>query len=187
VGFFSDLLGKSQKKAAAKTSAQAKADLKSGYKKARTELAPMAERGAADDAFYRGLLGLDGADARSEAQGVITSDPLWTGELGQNQNAMLRHLNARGSSGSGRALLAGQRVLAQQYGNWMDRYRQRSVEGRQAQANLANLEYGYGASKAGQTIQGGNAFIQAANSGVNNILGIAGLGVDAYTAGRKVA
>jgi hypothetical protein len=165
-------------------------------------------------------LGLDGTDARDAAQGVISSDKLWQGELAQGQNAMLRYLNARGASGGGKAALAGQRVLTEQYGNWMDRYRQRADTGGQyardmAQldnqyginagniqsnygtnvsnlssqhfTNKANLTYGYRASKAGQAINHGNAMVAARNSGVNNVLGVVGAGVDAYGAYKKAA
>lgn len=139
----------------------------------------MAATGAEDDTFYRNLLGLNGDEARSTAQGVISSDPMWQGELADGQNAMLRNLNARGSSGAGRAILGGQRVLAQQYGNWMDRYRSRATEGQQARANLSNLDYGYGATRAGQAVNYGNAMVQAQNSGVNNVLGLAGTALKA--------
>lgn len=185
MGFFGSLLGKDQKNQARKTAKQSRADLAAGYGKAQPILSEMAETGGEDDAFYRDLLGLNGPEARARSQQVITSDPQFTGELASGQNAMLRYMNARGASGGGAAALAGQRVLNEKYGNWMDRYRARSFEGQQAKTNLANLEYGYGATKAGQTVQSGNAMVQAMNSGVNNVLGLVGLGVDAYSAGMK--
>lgn len=142
----------------------------------------MAATGAEDDTFYRDLLGLNGTDARDRSQGVITSDPLWTGELAQGQNAMLRYRNARGGVGAGKTLLAGQRVLADQYGSWLDKYKNRAIGGQQARTNLSNLDYGYGATRAGQAIQHGNAMVQARNSGVNNVLNLAGAGLEAFAA-----
>lgn len=174
MGFFSDLLGKGQKKETRKANAQAKADLAAGYSKARAPLADMAATGAEDDTFYRDALGLNGAEARARAQGVISSDPLWQGQLADGQNAMLRMRNARGGVGAGKTLLAGQRVLTQQYGNWLDRYEGRANQGQQARVNLSNLDYGYGATKAGQAVQHGNAMVQARNSGVNNVLNLVG-------------
>ena len=110
MGFFDSFTGASQRRDIRNTNAQATAALDQGYNQsqgyynqAADLLAPQAQTGQAANAFYDNALGLNGADARSQAQGVITSDPLWTGQLGQDQNALLKMMNARGESGNDKA------------------------------------------------------------------------------------
>lgn len=155
---------------------------------------PYVQSGAQSQSFYDNLLGLNGADARAESQGVITSDPLFQGQLGQNSNAMLRHLNARGASAGGQAALAGQRVLQSTYGDWMDRYRTGGAQGLNAtnamagyQAGRGDLSYGYGATRAGHETNFGNAMAQSRSIGINNLLGVASLGVNAMKPTPKLA
>lgn len=180
---------------------QARSDINGAYKKANTALDtgyqqsqgyygqaadnydPYVSSGAKGQQTYLDLLGLNGTDARSNAQGVITSDPLWTGQLASDQNAALKALNARGLGASGTAALAGQRVLAQNYGNVLDRYASLGQEGLQAAGGQAGVyaaqgdnAYGYGATKANNAINQGSAISQTRNTGLNNVLSILGTG-----------
>ena len=136
-------------------------------------------------------MGLNGADARGEAQGMITSDPLFQGGLAQDSNALLRNLNARGQGGGGQAQLAGQRVLQQNYGSWLDRYRDAGSQGFQATNALSGVRaaqgdnaYGFAATKAGQATNYGNALASSRSIGINNLMGAVGTGIKAY-AGMK--
>lgn len=126
----------------------AMAAARAGYDTARATLQPWVDEGLKANKFYGDLLGLDGAEARDEAQAVIASDKLWQGELAAGQNAMLRMRNARGGTNTGKTLLAGQRVLSEQYGNWMDRYRQRADTGGQYARDLSDYDYRYGVDTA---------------------------------------
>ena len=54
---------------------------------------PYMQQGGKASGMYSDLLGLNGADARSSAQGVITSDPLFQGQFASDSNAMLRAMN----------------------------------------------------------------------------------------------
>ena len=78
----------------------ARGALTSGYDDANEMLQPFAQRGAAGARAYGELLGLEGADARADMQDVMTSDPIFQGQIGRHTDALLRNLNARGLSGS---------------------------------------------------------------------------------------
>lgn len=198
MGFFDSFTGASQRRDIRNTNVQATAALDQGYNQsqgyynqAADLFAPQAQTGQAASAFYDNALGLNGADARSQAQGVITSDPLWTGQLAEDQNALLKMMNARGEAGGGKAYLAGQRVLAQNYGNALDRYRTRADTGAQALGTLAGIRtaqgdnaYGYGATKAGQATNYGNAIAGTRGMTVNNLMNLAGTAIKAYGARR---
>lgn len=197
MGFFGDLwggfTGESQKKALAAGKQASDAALQSGYdqgkpylQQASNAFAPYAQSGQQANQFYNDALGLNGDAARTTATNTLTSNPLFQGQLGQDSNAMSRILNAQGASGGGKAQLAAQRVFQQTAGNWLDRYAQQGQQGLQAangQANAftnqGNYEYGYGATRAGQETQNANAMAQASGIGINNLLGVAGLGVKA--------
>jgi hypothetical protein len=180
---------------------QARSDINSAYKKANTALDtgyqqsqgyydkaagnydPYVSSGAQGQQTYLDLLGLNGNDARSSAQSMITSDPLWTGQLASDQNAALKALNARGLGASGTAALAGQRVLAQNYGDVLNRYMGLGQEGLQAAGAQAGVytgqgdnAYGFGATKANNAINQGSAISQTRNTGLNNVLSILGTG-----------
>lgn len=198
MGFFDSFTGKSQRRDLQYAQTQANAALDQGYAQSQSRydqaaglFEPQATTGARAGTFYDDAIGLNGADARNTAQGVITSDPLWTGALAEDQNALMRMMNARGESGNGKAYLAGQRVLAQNYGNALDRYKTRADTGTQAVGTLAGIRtaqgdnaYGYGATKAGQATNYGNAISETRGVGVNNLMNMLGTGLKAYGAFR---
>lgn len=196
MGFFSNLTG-----------GQSRADINAGYKKANKMLDlgyqqsqgyydqagglfdPYMQQGGKAASMYGDLLGLNGADARTAAQGVLTSDPLFQGQLAQDSNAMLRQLNARGQSAGGLSAIAGQRVLQQNYGNWLDRYNQVGQQGFQASGAKAGVltgqgdnAYGFAATKANNRLGQANAIANTRNTGMNNLLGVLGTGLKAYGA-----
>lgn len=159
------------------------------YDQARAGFQPYAEGGQQGWKMYQDLLGLNGADARSAAQGIITSDPQWQAGFAADSNAMLRAMNARGQGAGGAAALAGQRVLAENYGNAMNRYMGLGQQGMQAQGAMSDLfarqgdnAYGYGATKAANAINFGNAMAGTRNTGMNNLMGLMGAGLNAYKA-----
>lgn len=196
MGFFSSFTGSAQRKDIRNANAQATASLDKGYADSmgRYDQAfdlfnPYAQQGAGASTFYGNALGLNGDAARTQAQGVITSDPMWSGKLGADQNQMMKYLNARGQAGGGMAALAGQKLLMQNYGNALDRYRDLGRQGFEATGQQANIRagqgdaaYGFGATKAGQAINYGNALASSRNIGVNNLSGLLGTAVKAYSA-----
>lgn len=188
MGFFSDFTGASSRKDISAANSKANAALDKGYNasqgyydEAADSFDPYVDQGGKASTFYGNVLGLNGDDARAEAQGTITSDPLWSGKFALDSNNVLKNLNARGMGASGAAALAGQRVLTENYGNWLDRYANLGEQGFRATGQKAGIRtaqgdnaYGYGATKAANSINYGNAIASTRNTGINNVLGVLG-------------
>lgn len=199
MGLLGSFFGNDQRDDLAAANAQSNAALKKGYKDARSDyttaenyFAPFAQQGQQANTFYNDALGLNGDPARDTAVGTLTSNPLFSGQLANDSNAVSRMLNAQGS-GRGLEALAGQRVFQQTAGNWLDRYRDQGAQGLNAtnamagyRAGRGDLAYGYGASKAGNAINYGNAVAGSRNIGINNLLNVAGLAVNALKPTPKV-
>jgi len=169
-------------------------DAQGYYDRAYGELTPYAQGGRRAQDTYTQALGLGTQDQRREAQGLYFDDPAWQSMMDEENSAMMRYLNARGQSGGGRANLAAARVARQGYGNWLNRMSQLGQQGGQYAAqqsgiragqgdqamnygmNMGNLRYGYAGTKAGNEINFGNAMAQSRNTGLNNLLNIAGTG-----------
>ena len=201
MGFFSNLSGGQQRSDIRRSTAQANSMIDQGfnesqgyYDQAAGLYDPYTQQGGKAATMYADLLGINGGDARSEAQGVLTSDPLFQGGLAQDSNALLKQLNARGQSGGGLANIAAQRVLQQNYGSWLDRYNQAGQQGFQATNALAGVRaaqgdnaYGAAATKAGLALGKGNALASTRNTGINNLMGAIGTGLKAYSSFYKPA
>lgn len=195
MGFLSNLTGGEQRADIRKGYKQANAMLDQGYgqsqgyyDQASGLFDPYMQQGGKAAGMYADLLGLNGADARTAAQGVITSDPLFSGQFAADSNAMLRQLNARGQGAGGLSALAGQRVLQQNYGNWMDRYNQAGQQGFQAAGAKGNVlaaqgdnAYGFAATKANNAMGKANALSATRNVGMNNLMGAIGTGLNAVS------
>lgn len=199
MGFFSNLSGGQQRSDIRRSTAQANSMIDQGfnesqgyYDQAAGLYDPYTQQGGKAATMYADLLGINGGDARSEAQGVLTSDPLFQGGLAQDSNALLKQLNARGQSGGGLANIAAQRVLQQNYGSWLDRYNQAGQQGFQATNALAGVRaaqgdnaYGAATTKAGLALGKGNALASTRNTGINNLMGAIGTGLKAYSSFYK--
>lgn len=158
-----------------------------GYRQGRQDINPYLQSGRRGQGFYDDLLGLNGADARDSRQQYLMGDAAFTGKLGQDQNAMLRAMNARGLSGSGRGLLAAERVFQQNYGDIMNRYNNRAQQGAQMAQFGANMANNRGLQNANLGMQAAgmrsgnimNTYNQKAgtyDAGMNNLLGLVGAG-----------
>ncbi len=199
MGILGSFFGSDQRKDLAAANKSATQSLQQGYDSANADYGtainnynPYVQSGQQANTFYGNALGLNGADAQNQSISTLTSNPLFSGQLSQDSNAMSRVLNAQGSSGGGKAQLAAQRVFQQTAGNWLDRYNQMGQQGLQAtgaQSNAlqgrADLASNYASAKAGNAIQYGNALAANRSTGVNNILGAVGLGVNALNAWRQ--
>jgi hypothetical protein len=109
------------------------------------------------------------------------------------QNRLLRSLNARGVSDSGQQRLASARVQQENYGNYLNRLMGLGQQGQQVagaqsglQAQMGDNAMGYGATRAGQAINYGNAVADARGIGMNNVLGVLGTGAKAYGAYKQM-
>lgn len=194
MGFLSNLTGGDQRRDIRKGYKQANAFLDEGYgqsqgyyDQASGLFDPYLQQGGNAARMYADLLGLNGADARTSAQGTLTSDPLFQGQLASDSNAMLRNLNARGQGAGGLSAIAGQRVLQQNYGNWLDRYNQAGQQGFQAAGAKGNVlaaqgdnAYGFAATRANNALGQANAMASTRNVGMNNLLSAVGTGLNAY-------
>lgn len=191
MGFLSGLFGDGGAGKIKKAKRKADAVLKEGYEGAKTQLTgaadlftPYVEEGRAASERYNALLGLGSDEDRTAGYESYASDPGFQGMLGIESNRLLKQLNARGQTYGGTSALAGARVGAENYGNYLNRLQDRANAGFTASTgrsgaltNLGNLDFGYGATRAGQEINTGNALAQAEQSGINNLFSAVGLGI----------
>jgi hypothetical protein len=199
MGLLSSFLGKDQRRDLEAANAQATGQVNQGYAQgdaryaeAENMFAPYAQGGQQGQKIYDDLLGINGPQAQQAAQGIYAGDKYEQDALNQGNNAMLRYFNARGNVGSAAPLLAGARAAGERYGSWRDLFRGRGEQGYQAtnamaglRANRGDMAIGRGTTLAGNSVNFGNAMAANRNTGINNLMGIAGLGVNALTAGMK--
>jgi hypothetical protein len=180
--------------------AESDAALGQGYNQAQADYtaaegyyqpyAGVGQQGIADQNFYSDVL-----HNRGDAVGKFSSNPLFNGELGSNFMAAQRAGNAAGW-GAGKEALAGQRVFGQTAGSWLDRYRDSAQQGINTGLNATNAmadirtdrgdnAYGYGASKAGNAINFGNAMAANRSTGLNNLMGLASTAISGINAFRQ--
>ena len=188
MGFFDSFTGKAQQREISRANASANKTLdqqygvsQDFYNQARGSYDPYVQSGQQGQQFYNNALGLGGQQAMQDAYGTITSNPMFQNQLDQSSNAMMRYLNGRGGAAGGTGQIAAQRVFQGNIGNWLDRYQGLGQQGLQATGAQAGLTaqqgdnaFGYGATKAGNAINYGNAMAQAKGIGVNNMLNLAG-------------
>lgn len=187
MSFFGSLFGSDQRRDIKNANNQASSQLQQGYNtqnqrynQAYDLYNPYIQQGTKANTFYGDALGLNGADAQKVAYGNINANPMFQNMLNQDNNAAMRMLNARGNSG-GAADLAAARVFQQNMGNWLDRYNdqgQRGLvatqQGSNVRQNQGDNAMGYGATRANQSINYGNALASSRNIGINNLMNLAG-------------
>lgn len=186
MGFFGSFWGTDQRRDISNANKQATRQLEQGYgqQQQRYDQAyglydPYIQQGTKANTFYGDALGLNGADAQKAAYGNINANPMFQNMLNQDNNTAMRMLNARGNSG-GAADLAAARVFQQNMGNWLDRYNDQGQRGLVSAQQGANVRMGqgdnamgYGATRANQAINYGNALASTRNIGINNLLNVA--------------
>lgn len=197
MGLLGSFFGSDQRKDLRRAKAASDRELDAAYKGADEFYAqgqelydPYIEQGRTGSDVYSQAIGLGTPEERAAAQERYFSDPAMQAVLGQQTNALLRKFNASGSgTGGGRLALAGTRVGLENYGNWLDRVKGVGDQGFTATTGKSNVLLGrgdsrwnFGATKAGNEINAGNALAQSRNVGVNNLLNVASLGVKAYAA-----
>ena len=196
MGFFGSLFGGDQRKDLKRAKKKSDAALQSGYDEAQPfydeavgMFEPYAQSGQQANERYNQLLGLGTPEERDAAQAIYQSDPAFQGMLGLESNRLLKQLNARGQTYGGTAALAGARVGLEGYGNYLNRLQGQGAQGLGAtgaqsaiRAGQGDLRYGFGATQAGQETSFGNAMAESRNTGINNLLNIAGTGAKAAAA-----
>lgn len=191
MGFLQDLTGATARKQLKRSKAASDAALQAGYDEAQPfyEEAfdlyePYATSGQEANTRYNQLLGLGTEEERAAAQDTYLSDPIFSSVLDQQSNALLRQRNARGGTYTGATTMAAGRLGLENYGNYLNRLQGQGQQGFQATGARSNvrlgqgdLRYGFGATKAGQEINYGNARAAASQAGVNNLLSLGGLAI----------
>lgn len=199
MGFFQDLLGSSQRKDLKQAKAQADTALQTGtqqgnayYDAATGTLQPFVQGGTQANDLYLNAIGVNGQDAQQQVQDNFLTDPFRAQNGQLADEALVRSLNARGASRGGLAALAVSRANlergSEDYNNWLNRLQGASTQGASAagaqagvQTGQGDLNFGAGQQKAANAINYGNAMAQSRSIGINNILGIAGLGIAGFT------
>jgi hypothetical protein len=193
MGLLGSFFGKDQAKDLAAAKGQSDEALAKGFNRAYGDYSnaakgydPYVQQGQEANALYSKMLMGD-----PQAISTLTGNPLFNGTLGADFLATQRAGNAAGW-GAGKEALAGQRVFQQNTGSFLDRYRDQGQQGLQATGARSNalmgrgdLAYGHGATLAGNEINYGNAMAANRSTGINNLMGVAALGVNALNAGRQ--
>ena len=155
------------------------------------ELAPYRDQGAKAFTTYNDTLGVNGADARTAAQGTYLSDPILAAQRALDLKQSGRAANASGNFSSGTAALADSRIRLQNYGDWQNRLAGVGQQGQQAATTTAGIDQNTGAGVAGtyQNAAGQTAGLygqraQTENTLGQNIIGLAGVGASAFGAPR---
>jgi len=156
---------------------------------------PYAQRGEQASQTYADSLGLNGTQGGQNALSAYQAgrNPYLSFEQDQSQKAMDRTANARGALNSGMTAaanaLARQKLGYQDYSGWQDRLNGLGQQGMQATGQRSNIAMQTGnaladlnQTQAANGIQYSNALASSRNIGVNNLMGIAGLGLRGYGA-----
>lgn len=189
MSFFGSLFGSDQRKDLRRANKQATAAIDQGlqegvsaYEQGSARLDPYAQTGGQANAMYAAALGLSGPEAQRNYMASYLEDP--TQEL--SHRAVARQMAARGLTDSGASRLAAARVWQEGYGNHLNRLSGVSQQGQQAagqqgqfDAGIGDMRFGTGQLRANQAIGFGNAMAESRNTGINNLLGVAGLGLKA--------
>lgn len=209
MGFFGDLIGgftgKNQADAAKKADRRyrqgidnavnrARPVFNKGYNAAMDQYQPLADQGQQYNALLADLYGVNGPDAQAAAQEMYMADPMRQGQLSMAIRGVDRGANASGLYGSGRMALAGERAAQGLYNDWMQGFGNQAAQGAGYIGNRAmldidkgntigNMLYGSEAAKAQSSANSAQQVGQAKSMFANNLLGVAGLGVKAYTGG----
>jgi len=196
MGFLQDFMGTTQARDIDRGRVRSRSELLSGrdlamgqYDQAEGYFRPYAATGGAANQTWADLMGLSGADARTRAQAMYTSDPIFT-EMGNRAlRGVSRTVAATGQTGAG--VEAGSRLLHGGYTAHLDRLLAGSGEGLKATGAMAGVrqhrgdtEFGTGQQLAGIETNAANARAAARSTGINNLLGLGSLAVGAYTGMR---
>lgn len=195
-----DQIKKSSKEAMGyldKGAAGARTDITSGADKAYGYLDPYTQHSGATNALLANYLGVNGPEAQAQAMADFQNDPGYQAQFQQGVNALDRSATARGGLYSGAAMKGltefGQQFQRQAFNdrlNALSGFAGQGLQAAGAGANIAsntgntlgNLSFGLGQQKASNAINKGNALAQASGIGINNLLGVAGLGISGLNA-----
>lgn len=176
--------------------ATATGNMTGGYNSAMSRIQPYMQGGQGAYNLYNDFMGVNGRPAQSNAMTNYQSSPYMSYLQQQGQRAVDRRANAGGGYYSGNALAEASRVnqgiASQDYNQYLAQLAQLGQQGQQMSqfggnldwqhgSALANLNYGNAQQLAGNAINRGNAEAQASGTLLNNLMGLGGLAVSAFT------
>jgi hypothetical protein len=196
MGFLGSFFGSDQRKDINRANKKATAALDKGegqitdqYGQAIDTLEPYEDGGQRGFNAYLDAMGLNGEDARRAVQESYFNDPAMIAENDLMGNALMRKFNAQGQVGGGGVRMAMARSLQENYGNHLQRLAGVGNTGANMAGAQSGLKQGLGdsymnlaATRAGQSINHGNALAASRNIGMNNITGLVGAGAKAVGA-----
>jgi len=208
MGFFDSFTGKAQAKQIKKSSAEAmgyldtagtaaRGDITAGADKAYGYLDPYAASGGQANALLGNFLGINGADAQTQAFSGFQNDPGWLASQQAGIGALDRSAAGRGNIYSGAHMKGlydyGQKNMLGAYNDRINALSGMSGQGANAAGAaagvasntgnaLGNLTFGLGQQKASNAINKGNALAQTSGMGWQNALNLAGTAAKAFAA-----
>jgi hypothetical protein len=195
MGFFNDFLGNFTGGQSRGDLTRAKglsdAALKEGYDTGRSDYEgaigrfdPYATGGGAAYKRYLDSLGVNGAEAQGAVEQGYLADPIQNQLMDRITKANTRAYTARGMSNSGAATQSLTNQLLANWKGYQDQLSGAGGTGFQAATGQAGIQrgegdmaYGYGATRAGNEINYGNALAASRNTGINNLFKLGGLAV----------
>lgn len=199
MGFFGSFFGDDQRADLTQAKQQADAALSQGYNdsqgyygKAYDLYSPYAQSGQQASTMYNNALGINGQAAQQQfMNNYASSDPFRQANADYTTNTLLRNYRANGLLDSGASQLATARANLQQgsqdYNNYLNRLQGVGQTGYNATSSQAGIygqqgqtAMGYGQQRAAGDISYGNAMAASENTGINNLLSLAGVAAKAY-------
>lgn len=180
-----------QLKVAGETRDQQLGAIKTAGTEARGYFQPYASQGGRAYNLYSDTLGVNGADARADAQDLYNSDDMLAKNRAYDLKRSGWQQNASGNFGSGTAALADSRIRMQGYGDWQNRLMQNGQVGYSAAGAQSGIAQNEGNALAGAYGNYGNAvgnaygqnaqgMAQANNVFAQNLIGLGGTMVRAF-------
>lgn len=187
--------GSSQKKAINAADKQATNALMQGYSdasgyynQAASGYDPYVQSGQQGQTAFMNALGLNGQAGAQSAYDAYASNPALQAANNYGLDSLAKKYNSAGRMDSGANQLAMSRAGVENWQNYTNQLSGLGQQGLQAtgaqsavRAGQGDMAMGYGATRAGQAISKGNALAQNASTGINNLLGLGGLAINAYT------
>jgi hypothetical protein len=164
------------------------------YNRAQGRYDQYAQSGQQANSLYGNYLGLNGGDAQRDAFSGYQESPYANFDRDRITQASMRANNARGTGGSGVEALATSRAL-REYGTqglntYLDRLQGQQGMGLQVANAQAGNDMRYGdqmgqlaGQRAGLDTQRASALAGTRSMGLQNAMGIAGLGLSAFMPG----
>lgn len=159
-----------------------RADINSGadqalgyYQGANALMQPYQAQGTRANTMYGNALGINGADARAQTQGVYMSDPIMEQLMAGADKSTFQRYNAGGMGDSGASRAAVLQGRYNNYGGWLDRLDNQGNRGLQAaqqmgqnNSQMANVATNRGNALANMAQWQGNSAANYANQYAGN-------------------